>query len=96
MIFKDQFKKNQIIEPISTYTVMRVLRDELLVSTYCQKLSDDQEKDLMSKMIEEDEEGSEESDMEGSNCDEVITPASTQQEAYKDSVQCTAVVYFRG
>nr|GMC97290.1 replication factor A protein 1-like [Ipomoea batatas] len=47
----------------TSHTVTRVLRDELLVSTYCQRLSDDQEKDLMSKMIEDDEEESQESDM---------------------------------
>ncbi|XP_031127748.1 uncharacterized protein LOC116029849 [Ipomoea triloba] len=59
-------KENQILvelESLIAFTVMKLSRDELLVSTYCQKLNDDQEKDLMSKMIEDDEGEDEESEM---------------------------------
>nr|GLL31282.1 uncharacterized protein LOC109179507 [Ipomoea trifida] len=54
MIFKIGFKKGTMRGPNSAYNVIRVLRDQLLLDTYCSNLRDHQDKDLMSKMIEED------------------------------------------
>nr|GMD57269.1 replication factor A protein 1-like [Ipomoea batatas] len=52
----------QLRGPTSAFNVMRVLRDEELVSTYCTSFNDQPEKDLMSMLIEEDEDD-EESDL---------------------------------
>ncbi|XP_019179099.1 PREDICTED: uncharacterized protein LOC109174320 [Ipomoea nil] len=80
MIFKISLKMKFMKRANSAYTVMRVLRDEVLVSAYCSKLIEDQEKDLMTKMIDEDGDEDEESDQEASNGDnEVNSPLSIQQ-----------------
>ncbi|XP_019181618.1 PREDICTED: uncharacterized protein LOC109176667 [Ipomoea nil] len=80
MIFKISLKMEFMKGATSAYTVVRVLRDEVLVSAYCSKLIEDQEKDLMTKMIDEDEDEDEESDQEASNGDnEVNSPLSIQQ-----------------
>ncbi|XP_019171227.1 PREDICTED: uncharacterized protein LOC109166804 [Ipomoea nil] len=80
MVFKISLKMEFMKGVYSAYTVMRVLRDEVLVSAYCSKLIEDQEKDLMTKMIDEDEEEDGESDQEASNRDnEVNNPLSIQQ-----------------
>ncbi|XP_019178280.1 PREDICTED: uncharacterized protein LOC109173497 [Ipomoea nil] len=80
MIFKISLKISEMRGANPAYIVMRLLRDEILVSTYCSKLKDNQEKDLISKMIDEDEEDDDESDQEASNGDnEVNSPTSVQQ-----------------
>ncbi|XP_019151922.1 PREDICTED: uncharacterized protein LOC109148641 [Ipomoea nil] len=80
MIFKISLKISEMRGSNPAYIVMRLLRDEILVSTYCSKLKDNQEKDLISKMIDEDEEDDDESDQEASNGDnEVNSPTSVQQ-----------------
>ncbi|XP_019171211.1 PREDICTED: uncharacterized protein LOC109166778 [Ipomoea nil] len=94
MIFKITLKINLMRGANPSYTVMRLLRDELLVSTYCSKLKDNQEKDLISKMIDEDEEEDDESDQEASNGDnEVNNPISVQQtqSPVADLEDCTVV-----
>nr|GMD37947.1 replication factor A protein 1-like [Ipomoea batatas] len=62
MIFKIGFKKDQQRGPTSAFIVMILLRDELLVDTYCSRLTEHQDKDLVSKMIEEDGEDDEDSE----------------------------------
>ncbi|XP_019190822.1 PREDICTED: uncharacterized protein LOC109185298 [Ipomoea nil] len=67
MIFKISLKMEFMKGANSAYTVMRVLRDEV------------PKKDLMTKMIDEDEEEDEESDQEASNGEnEVNSPLSIQ------------------
>nr|GMC73843.1 replication protein A 70 kDa DNA-binding subunit-like [Ipomoea batatas] len=56
----------------SDFTVMRVLRDDSIVTAYCSSLAPDQERDLISKMIEECSD--DDSDMEASQGDEVNSP----------------------
>nr|GME01536.1 replication protein A 70 kDa DNA-binding subunit-like [Ipomoea batatas] len=62
MIFKVSLKKDQIRGPTSAYNVMRVIRDVALVVAYYSKLHDTQEKDLISRMIEENDDRSSDSD----------------------------------
>nr|GLL42276.1 uncharacterized protein LOC109156722 [Ipomoea trifida] len=74
MIFKIGFKKGTMRGPNSAYNVVRVLRDQLLLDTYCSNLRDHQDKDLMSKMVEEDEYEESDSEEEASQDDEVQSP----------------------
>nr|GLL37944.1 uncharacterized protein LOC109168054 [Ipomoea trifida] len=74
MIFKIGFKKATMRGPNSAYNVVRVLRDQLLIDTYCSNLRDHQDKDLMSKMVEEDEYEESDSEEEASQDDEVQSP----------------------
>ncbi|XP_019198897.1 PREDICTED: uncharacterized protein LOC109192654 [Ipomoea nil] len=94
MVVKISLKMEFMKGANSAYTVMRVLRDEALVLAYCSKLIKDQDKDLISKMIDEDEEEHEESDQtklyfnihEASNGDnEVNSPLSIQQSQRLDN-----------
>nr|GMD79717.1 replication factor A protein 1-like [Ipomoea batatas] len=80
MIFILSLKKDQMCGPTSAYNVMRVIRDEALVDAYYSTRHDTQEKDLISRMIEEDDNGSSDSDQEGSKGNEVNTPANASQE----------------
>ncbi|XP_019157987.1 PREDICTED: uncharacterized protein LOC109154709 [Ipomoea nil] len=80
MVFKISLKLEYMKGSNSAYTVMRVLRDEALVSAYYSKLIEDQDKDLISRMIDKDEEEEEESDQEASNGNnEVNSPLPMQQ-----------------
>lgn len=62
MIFKLSLKRDQMRGPTSAYNVMRVITDQALVDEYCSRLNDTQEKDLISRMIEEDDDDSFDSD----------------------------------
>ncbi|XP_019161126.1 PREDICTED: uncharacterized protein LOC109157737 [Ipomoea nil] len=80
MIFKISLKMSQMKGANPAYAVTRILRDEILISTYCSKIKDNQEKDLISIMIDEDEEEEDEPDQEASNGEnEVNSPNSVQQ-----------------
>ncbi|XP_031111965.1 uncharacterized protein LOC116015937 [Ipomoea triloba] len=85
MIFKVSLKRNQMRGPTSAYNVMRVIRDEALVDAYCSRLHDTQEKDLISRMIEEDDDDSSDSDQEGSKGDEVNSSVNASQEKGKET-----------
>nr|GMC50829.1 replication protein A 70 kDa DNA-binding subunit-like [Ipomoea batatas] len=95
MIFKIGFKKGTMRGPNSAYNVIRVLRDQLLLDTYCSNLRDHQDKDLMSKRIEDDQDEDSESDEnETSQDDEVesLLPIDTGKrkvvdEEYSESVK---------
>ncbi|XP_019198958.1 PREDICTED: uncharacterized protein LOC109192708 [Ipomoea nil] len=50
--------------------------DETLISAYCPNLNDNQDKDLISRMIEEDADGTEDSAGEGSQGDGVDSPVT--------------------
>nr|GMD50642.1 replication protein A 70 kDa DNA-binding subunit-like [Ipomoea batatas] len=82
----------QLRGPTSAFNVMRVLRDEELVSTYCTSFNDQPEKDLMSMLIEEDEDD-EESDLEASWEDEVNSPGNARQmeNNFTESEDCDTV-----
>nr|GMC64218.1 uncharacterized protein LOC109154709 [Ipomoea batatas] len=71
--------------PTSAYNVIRVISDEALVDAYCSRLNDTQEKDLISRMIEEDDDDSSDSDQEGSKGDEVNNPVNASQEKGKET-----------
>ncbi|XP_019172113.1 PREDICTED: uncharacterized protein LOC109167545 [Ipomoea nil] len=80
MVFKISLKLEYMKGSNAAYTVMKVLRDEALVSAYCSKLIEEQDKDLISRMIDEDEEEEDESDQEASNGgNEVNSPLPMQQ-----------------
>nr|GLL31379.1 uncharacterized protein LOC109157737 [Ipomoea trifida] len=85
MIFKLSLKRDQMRGPTSAYNVMRVIRDQALVDEYCSRLNDTQEKDLISIMIEEDDDDSFDSDEEGSKGDEVNSSVNTTQEKGKET-----------
>nr|GMC89013.1 replication factor A protein 1-like [Ipomoea batatas] len=53
MVFKINIKKENKHIYGSAFTVMRVLRDDGIVTAYYSSLAPDQERDLISKMIEE-------------------------------------------
>nr|GMD21406.1 putative transposase [Ipomoea batatas] len=53
MVFKINIKKENKHIYGSAFTVMRVLRDDGIVTAYCSSLAPDQERDPISKMIEE-------------------------------------------
>nr|GMD76483.1 replication factor A protein 1-like [Ipomoea batatas] len=84
MIFKLSLKRDQMRGPTSAYNVMRVITDQALVDEYCSRLNDTQEKDLISRMIEEDDDDSFDSDEEGSKGDEVNSPVNATQEKGKE------------
>nr|GMD89781.1 replication factor A protein 1-like [Ipomoea batatas] len=85
MIFKLSLKRDQMRGPTSAYNVMRVIMDQALVDEYCSRLNDTQEKDLISRMIEEDDDDSFDSDEEGSKGDEVNSPVNATQEKGKET-----------
>nr|GME13606.1 replication factor A protein 1-like [Ipomoea batatas] len=85
MIFKLSLKRDQMRGPTSAYNVMRVITDQALVDEYCSRLNDTQEKDLISRMIEEDDDDSFDSDEEGSKGDEVNSPVNATQEKGKET-----------
>ncbi|XP_019171192.1 PREDICTED: uncharacterized protein LOC109166757 [Ipomoea nil] len=77
MIFKVGIKRAQMKGTNPAYNVMRVLRDEQLLDAYCSRLFEDEEKDLMSQQIEEDDNTSQHSE-EASKEEEVNSPANTR------------------
>ncbi|XP_019177878.1 PREDICTED: replication protein A 70 kDa DNA-binding subunit-like [Ipomoea nil] len=77
MVFKLGIKRSQMKGSNPAFNVMRVLRDEELLSAYCARLFEDQDKDLMSQQIEEEENTSEYSD-EASKEEEVNSHTTTQ------------------
>ncbi|XP_019162153.1 PREDICTED: uncharacterized protein LOC109158709 [Ipomoea nil] len=86
MVFRISLKMEFMKGANSAYTVMKVLRDEALVSAYCSKLIEDQDKDMISKMLDEDEEEEEDSDQEASNGDnEVNSPLNLHQSQSLDN-----------
>nr|GMC86057.1 replication factor A protein 1-like [Ipomoea batatas] len=72
MIFKVNIKKNPKQNYGYAFSVMKILNDENIVAAYCSAFGADQEKDLISKMIEEY--GDEETDDDESGADEVNSP----------------------
>nr|GMD97888.1 replication protein A 70 kDa DNA-binding subunit-like [Ipomoea batatas] len=78
MVFKINIKKENKHIYGSAFTVMRVLRDDGIVTAYCSSLAPDQERDLISKMIEECSD--DDSDMEASQGDEVNSPNTACKE----------------
>ncbi|XP_019200270.1 PREDICTED: uncharacterized protein LOC109193897 [Ipomoea nil] len=60
------------------YNVVRVLRDEQLLDAYCSRLFEDEEKDLMSQQIEEDDNTSQHSEVKASKEEDVNSPANTR------------------
>nr|GMD95042.1 replication factor A protein 1-like [Ipomoea batatas] len=78
MVFKINIKKENKHIYGSAFTVMRVLRDAGIVTAYCSSLAPDQERDLISKMIEECLD--DDSDMEASQGDEVNSPNTACKE----------------
>ncbi|XP_019197917.1 PREDICTED: uncharacterized protein LOC109191718 [Ipomoea nil] len=76
MLFKMGIKRAQMRGKNPAFNVLRVLRDEKLLSTYCANLFENQEKDLISHMIEEDENISDQSE-EASKGEEVNSPDNT-------------------
>nr|GMD89869.1 replication factor A protein 1-like [Ipomoea batatas] len=72
MVFKVNIKKNPKQNYGYAFSVMKILNDENIVAAYCSAFGADQEKDLISKMIEEY--GDEETDDDESGADEVNSP----------------------
>nr|GMD79573.1 protein FAR1-RELATED SEQUENCE 5-like [Ipomoea batatas]GMD81460.1 protein FAR1-RELATED SEQUENCE 5-like [Ipomoea batatas] len=74
-LFHDEevnIKKNPKQNYGYAFSVMKILNDENIVAAYCSAFGADQEKDLISKMIEEY--GDEETDDDESGADEVNSP----------------------
>ncbi|XP_031106179.1 uncharacterized protein LOC116010813 [Ipomoea triloba] len=82
MVFKVNIKKENKHIYGSAFTVMRVLRDDSIVTAYCSSLAPDQERDLISKMIEECSD--DDSDMEASQGDEVNSPNTACKEIQQE------------
>nr|GMD52729.1 replication factor A protein 1-like [Ipomoea batatas] len=88
-ILFEKFQKESAIPPELESLIGM---DEELVSTYCTSFNDQPEKDLMSMLIEEDEDD-EESDLEASWEDEVNSPGNARQmeNNFTESEDCDTV-----
>nr|GMC95929.1 putative transposase [Ipomoea batatas] len=72
MVFKIAIRNDNKYNQPASFNVMGVINDEHVVSTYCTALDAYEEKDLLSKMIEED--GDSDLDLDASEGDEVNSP----------------------
>lgn len=54
-VFKVSIRKDTFDYNRTTQTVTRILSDDSILATYCSNLNPNQERDLMSRMIEDDD-----------------------------------------